>query len=134
MDFIEVLPRSEGKDVILVVVDRFPKYNHFLALTHPFTDSQVAKLFLENVYKLHGLPETIVSDRDSIFLGNFWQDLFKTLGTTLYFSTSYHPQTDGQTKRLNACLETYLRCVMGHKPKMWRQWLPLAEWWFNVPF
>ncbi|KAL5723866.1 hypothetical protein ACHQM5_007208 [Ranunculus cassubicifolius] len=134
MDFIEGLPRSEGRDVILVVVDRMTKYSHFLALSHPFTAIQVAKLFLDNIYKLHGLPASIVSDRDKVFLSKFWQSLFKSLGTSLHHSTAYHPQSDGQTERTNACLEQYLRCMTHDKPTSWTKWLPLAEFWFNTNY
>lgn len=95
MDFIEGLPRSEGKDVILVVVDRFTKYSHFLAMSHPYTVQQVAQEYLNGVYKLHGLHVVIVSDRDRIFTSHLWQELFKSLGVKLRFSTAYHPQTDG---------------------------------------
>ncbi|GJT66254.1 transposon ty3-G gag-pol polyprotein [Tanacetum coccineum] len=77
MDFIKGLPKSQGKDVILVVVDRLSKYSHFMALSHPFTASQVAQLFLNNIYKLHELPENIVLDRDTIFVSSFWKELFK---------------------------------------------------------
>ena len=71
MDFIEGLPKSEGKEVIFVVVDRFSKYAYFMALIHPFSASSVAKVFMDNVYKLHGFPATIVSDRDPVFLSHF---------------------------------------------------------------
>lgn len=87
MDFIEGLPKSEGKDTIMVVVDRFTKYAHFLTLSHPFTAPTVAQLFIDNIYKLHGLPNSIVSDRDKIFTSSFWQNLFKITGVHLKLST-----------------------------------------------
>ena len=100
-------------------------------MKHLVTASTVAKLFLDNVYRLHGLPQTIISDRDRIFTSQFWQTLFKLAGVDLRLSTSYHPQTDGQTERLNQCLETYLRCFVHACPTKWLQWLPLAEFWYN---
>lgn len=91
MDFIEGLPKSDGYDTILVVLDRFTKYSHFVPLKHPFTTSIVAKAVMDNVPKLHGLPRTIVSDRDKIFTSAFWKELLKLWNTTLLMSTSYHP-------------------------------------------
>ena len=132
MDFIEGLPKSRGKDVILVVVDRLSKYAHFLALSHPFTAAMVAQLYFEHIFKLHGLPKTIVSDRDRIFLSKFWQELFSLLKVSLHLSSAYHPQSDGQTEVINRCLEGYLRCMTGEKPAEWMLWLPLAEWWYNT--
>lgn len=134
MDFIEGLPKSEDKEVILVVVDRFTKYSHFIAMSHPFTVQHVVKMFIDNVFKHHGLPSVVITDRDRIFTSNLWQDLFNTLGVKLRLSTSYHPETDGQTERVNQCLESYLRCMVFANPKKWCSWLSTAEWWYNTSF
>ncbi|KAK1607032.1 hypothetical protein QYE76_030705 [Lolium multiflorum] len=134
VDFIEGLPMSEGANTILVVVDRFTKYAHFLPLKHPFTSQQVARLFVDSVVKLHGMPHSIVSDRDRIFTSHFWRLLFSKLGTKLKFTTAYHPQTDGQSERVNQSLEMYLRCSIQENPKQWRAWLPSAELWYNSSF
>ncbi|GJZ05359.1 retrotransposon-related protein [Tanacetum coccineum] len=134
MDFIDGLPMSKGKSVLLVVVDRLSKYGHFIPLTHPYSALTVAQAFLDNVYKLHGLPKVIVSDRDTIFFSRFWSELFKMLQVGLHMSTTYHPQTDGQTEVVNRCVECYLRCMTGDKPKEWVQWVPLAEYWYNTSF
>lgn len=91
MDFIEGLPKSKSFNCILVVVDKFTKYAHFLPLSHPFTALEVATLFMNNIFKLHGLPQAIVSDRDKIFTSNLWKELFKLLGTQLHMSSAYHP-------------------------------------------
>jgi ribosomal protein L21E len=132
MDFIEGLPRSQSYNCILVVVDRFSKYAHFLPLSHPFTALQVAILFMNNIFKLHGLPQAIISDRDKIFTSHLWRELFKLIGTNLQMSSAYHPQTDGQSERVNQCLETYLRCFVNSSPTKWSSWLPLAEFWYNT--
>jgi hypothetical protein len=134
MDFIVGLPKSGNKSVIMVVVDRLSKYAHFCALQHPFTTTTVAQLFMDNIFKLHGMPNSIVSDRDPTFTNNFWQELFKLQGTQLHLNTAYHPQTDGQTEVVNKCLETYLRCFSSERKNQWAQWLPLAEWWYNTSY
>lgn len=101
MDFVTNLHVSSNKTVIWVVVDRLTKYAHFIALPTHFTTSYLASMFLSEIHRLHGTLKTIVSDRDRIFISKFWKELFKSLGTTLAFSSSYHPQTDGQTEVLN---------------------------------
>nr|GEX74549.1 gypsy/Ty3 retroelement polyprotein [Tanacetum cinerariifolium] len=98
MDFIEGLSSSNGKSAIFVVVDRLSKHAHFIPLTHPFTAAQIAQVFLDNVYKLHGIPQVVVSDKHKVFISLFWKELFKALKVSLCLSTAYHPQTDGQTE------------------------------------
>jgi hypothetical protein len=123
----EDLPKSEGYNYILVVVDRFSKYAHFISLKHPFTYLQVAKSLLDGVVRLHGMPRSMVSDRDKIFASHVWKELFKLNNTTLLTSTVYHPQTDGQSERVNQCLEMFLRSTVYDSPRKWKSWLPLAK-------
>jgi hypothetical protein len=134
LDFVEGLPNSYHYDTILVVIDKFTKYGHFIPCKHPFSAVSIARLFLDNIYRLHGMPKVIISDRDKIFISTFWRQLFKLADTTLNLSSSYHPQTDGQTERLNQCLETYLRCLVHANPHKWSAWLPQAEFWYNTNF
>ena len=119
IDFIEGLPKSNGKSVILVVVDQLSKYAYFGSLAHPYKASIVAQSFMDIIFKLHGIPETIVRDRDPTFTSHFWQELFKLQGTHLNMSSAYHPQTDGQTEIVNKCLETYLCCFASAQPGHW---------------
>jgi len=108
LDFIEGFPVSQGRDTIMVIVDRLSKFAHFLTLRHLFTAKTVAEKFVEGIIKLHGMPKSIVSDRDPIFISHFWQVFFKMSGTKLRLSSAYHPQTDGQTEVINRCVEQYL--------------------------
>jgi len=117
MDFIEELPDSRGKQVIFVVVDRLSKVAHFMALHHPYSAADVVQCFMDNVFKLHGFPDSITSDRDPIFVSQFWQDFMAYQGVQVQLSTAYHPQTDGQSEVVNRCLETYLRCMCSDNPK-----------------
>jgi hypothetical protein len=132
IDFIVGLPKSDNKLVIMVFVDQLSKYAHFCALQYPLTAFKVAQIFMDNIFKLHGMPNSIFSNRDPTFTSKFWQESFKLQGTQLHLSTPYHPQKDGQTKVVNKCLETYLRCFSSKRKNMWAQWLPLVEWWYNT--
>jgi hypothetical protein len=101
MDFIEGFPLVRGYSVIFVVVDRLRKYAHFLALSHLFSAKSEAEIFVRNVARLHGMPRTIVSDRDRVFMNDFWTEFFILQRTRLNFSSDYHQQTDGQTEVVN---------------------------------
>lgn len=122
MDFIEGLPKSNGKTVILLVVDRLSKYAHFMALSHPFTARIVAKCYFDSVIKLHRIPTDIVCDRDKIFTSQFCKELFQLLSTRLPIFSSYHLQSDDQTN---------FRCDVTERPTSWSKWLSLVEWWYN---
>jgi hypothetical protein len=103
------------------------KYIHFIALKHPFTAAGVTKVFLKNIYKLHGMHAVIISDRDKIFTSNLWKEMFALAKVNLSMSSAYHPQSDGQFERVNQCVETYLRCLVSSVLKQWISWLHLAE-------
>jgi hypothetical protein len=104
LDFVEGLPVFGSANCILVVVDKFTKYGHFIPLKHPFTATVVAKLFFYNIYKLHGMPSSIISDRGSVFTSALWRELFSLIDVQLCMSYTYHPQIDGQIEHLNQCL------------------------------
>ena len=134
MDFVEGLPRVHGKSVILTVVDRFSKQAHFLPLSHPYTAATVARAFFEGIVRLHGFPASIVSDRDPVFTGHVWRDLFKLAGVKLRMSTAFHPQTDGQSEVVNRTIAMYLRCLTGDRPRTWLEWLSWAEYCYNTSY
>ncbi|KAH0773833.1 hypothetical protein KY290_010970 [Solanum tuberosum] len=134
MDFITCLPSSKGKSTIMTVVDRLSKYGHFIALSSSFTAQLVAEAFVIGIVRLHGPPRSIVTDRDPRFLHSFWQELNRLQGTTLAMSTTYHPQTDGQSEALNKCLEQYLRCFVADALTKWVVMLPWAEYWYNTAY
>ncbi|KAG6508994.1 hypothetical protein ZIOFF_034377 [Zingiber officinale] len=134
MDFIEGLPRVKGKSVLFVIVDRLSKYAHFIPLAHPYTAISVVGIFFTEIFRLHGMPESIVSDRDKVFLSSFWQELFRLCGTKLSFSSAYHPQTDGQTEVVNRTIEMYLRYLVRDQPQKWLEWLPWVEYCYNTSF
>jgi hypothetical protein len=125
------LPPSNGSDSILVVVDRFSKQAHFIPTTEELSSIGQAKLYLENVWKLHGLPQSIISDRGPTFASSIMKELNEALGIKTKLSTAYHPQTDGQTERVNQEIEQYLRMFINHRQDNWQEWLPLAEFAYN---
>lgn len=131
---MEGLPKVNGKSVILTVVDRLSKYAHFIALSHPYTASSVARAFFSDIVRLHGFPTSIVSDRDPIFTSHVWRDLFKLAGVNLRLSTAFQPQTDGQSEIVNKTIAMYLLCLTGDRPRTWLDWLPWAEFCYNSSF
>ena len=131
MDFIVKLPLSHGFDSILVVVDRFSKMAHFIACNEAMSSLGLALLYFNNIFKLHGLPHEIISDRGPVFVSKFWTELLKVLGTKAKHSSAFHPQTDGQTERTNSVLEQYLRGYINMQQDNWSQLLCMAEFSFN---
>jgi hypothetical protein len=132
MDFITGLPKAQGKDCIFVVVDKLTNIAHFFSISTDFSAAQVVELFFREIFRLHGLPKTIVSDRDSIFMSTFWQELFRLVGTALTPSTSYHPQTEGQIEIVKKWVEGYLKNYVVGQKKAWVRWLHLGEYCYNT--
>ena len=132
MDFITGLPKSSrGNDSIWVVIDRLSKVAHFIPVKTTYEGPKLAELYISRIVSLHGTPKSIVSDRGSQFTSRFWKKVQEGLGTQLHFSTAYHPQTDGQTERVNQILEDMLRaCVLEYGSK-WEDCLPFAEFSYN---
>ena len=135
MDFVVGLPRSQrGNDAIWVIVDRLTKSAHFLPIRRTHSLEKLAELYVNEIVRLHGVPVSIVSDRDPRFTSSFWKSLHRAMGTKLTFSTAFHPQTDGQSERTIQTLEDMLRaCILDFKGS-WEKHLPLVEFSYNNSF
>jgi hypothetical protein len=123
-----------GKSVILTVVDRFSKYCHFIPLAHPYSAESVAQTFFKEIVRLHGMPQSMVLDRDSVFTSTFWRELMRLSGAKLHMMSAFHPQSDGQTEAANNIIVMYLRCFTGDRPKQWLRWLPWVEYIYNTAY
>lgn len=131
MDFVTGLPPSEGNTVILTVVDRFSKMAHFIPLPRLPTAKKTAQVVMEQVFRIHGLPRDVVSDRGPQFASSFWKEFCRLLGATASLTSGYHPQSNGQSERLNQELETSLRCMVSRNPHSWAQHLLWVEYAHN---
>ena len=131
VDFITKLLVVAEKDAILVVCDRLSKMTHFVAMTEGTSAEGLARLLWDNVWKLHGLPESVVSDRGPHFAAELTKELNRMLGIKTKLSTAFHPQTDGQTERMNQELEQYLRFFIENRQKDWPEWLAAVEFTVN---
>ena len=132
MDFIVGLPSYKGNTCIFVIVDRFSKGLRLGMLPTHHNARTVASLSMDIVGRLHGMPRSIVSDRDPLFMSGFWREFFSLNGTKLHLSSAYHPQSDGQTEVANRIIEQYLRAFVHQKPSRWGRYLLWAEWSYNT--
>jgi len=130
-DFITKLLLAQGYDAILVVCDWFSKMAHFIATMEKTSAEGLARLFQDHIWKLHGLLESIISDRGVQFAAGMMKELNNLLGIQMKLSTAYYPQTDGQTERINQELEQYLRVFISHRQEQWPDWLGMAEFAYN---
>ena len=119
-DLVTDLPESDGYTAIAVFVDKLTKMVHFAPCRKEVDAMEYARIFVDTVFRLHGLLEVIISDHDPCFTGKFWDSVFDLLGPDLQFSTAYHPQTDGQFERMIQTLENFLRPYVERKPQTWR--------------
>ena len=140
MDFVTGLPTTQGGfNSIMVVVDMLTKVSHLIPVKVTYTASDIARIFVKEIFRIHGLPKRIVSDRDAKFTSKFWTSLFQAINTQLCFSSAYHPQSDGidyQTggQRVNQVVEDILRAYCSREPRKWIQYLPLVEFAYNSSY
>jgi len=130
-DFITKLPLVQGYDSILVVVDRFTKMGYFIPTTEKTSAEGLAHLFRDNIWKLHGVPDSIISDRGPQFVAEIMKELNRMLEIETKLSTAFHLQIDGQTERMNQELEQYLQMFIDHRQEQWPEWLGTAEFAYN---
>ena len=132
MDFVVGFPlTSQRHNAILVIVDKLTKSAHFIPVRDTYDVTDVERVFVSEVIRLHRFPTKIISDRDSRFTSRFWTSLQSALGTQLNLSTAYHPETDGQTERVNQVLEDMLRMYVMDNQTQWERYLPLVEFAYN---
>ena len=131
LDFITGLPLSDGNTTILTVVDRFSKSVHFIPLPKLPSVKDTARLMVQHVFKIHGLPVEVVSDRGPQFTSSFWKAFCNLIGASVCLSSGFHPQSNGQTERANQQVETVPRCVAYQNPTSWSQQLPWVEYAIN---
>jgi len=132
MDFVTSLPNTpRGNDAIWVIVDRLTKSAHFLPINISFPVAQLAEIYIKEIVRLHGVPSSIVSDRDPRFTSRFWKSFQEALGSKLRLSSAYHPQTDGQSERTSQLLEDLLRVCVLEQGGTWDSHLPLIEFTYN---
>ncbi len=131
LDFVTGLPPSQGNTVVLTVVDRFSKATHFIPLPKIPSARETAVAVIDHVFRIHGLPMDVVSDRGPQFISKFWKEFCRLLGATVSLSSGYHPQSNGQTERANQDLERVMRCLVSQNPSSWSQQLSWVEYAHN---
>jgi hypothetical protein len=132
IDFITKLPRSDKQhDSIMVVVEKITKVVHFIPVKSIHKDAKIVDIYMREFSRMHDVPKTIVSDKDTKFISNFWNRLFKGFGTNLNFSTTYHPESDGKTKRVNHVIEYMIRMYVMDKPSKWEDYITLVEFYYK---